>query len=220
MDKEVNESDRELRFDGEITRANILNHAERLFSESGYAGVSIRNITQSVGVHLGLVNYYFGTKEQLFNEVMVRRVEKMARSRIEKLRKIRIRENSPATLRRILQAFIEPLIGETEEEKQELENYRRLIAIVANSKTWQERIFKEHYDPAAIRFIEVLKQALPEKEDREIYWGFNFFLGSLTNTIAETGRVDRLSAGKCRAKDLDIGVKYLIEYTINAMLGR
>ena len=50
-------------------------------------------------------------------------------------------------------------------------------------------------------------------------WGFNFFLGSLTNTIAETGRVDRISGGICKSSDLKSASVYLVNYTTNALIG-
>ena len=67
------------------TREKILDTAEHLFSIYGIDGTSVRNITRQAGVDLSLVNYYFNTKDQLFEEVLVRRVAKMSDARIEQL---------------------------------------------------------------------------------------------------------------------------------------
>ena len=48
--------------------------------------------------------------------------------------------------------------------------------------------------------------------------GFQFFLGSLTNAIAETGRVDRLSFGEASSSDLDIMVDKIVAYSAAAIL--
>ena len=211
---------RELRVDGEITRNNILNHAEELFSIRGYTGVSVREITNSVDVHVALINYHFGSKEKLFHEVLIRRVAKMSERRIERLNAVTISQNNRKAIESILWAFIDPLIGESPEEVNDLRNYRRLIALVANSKTWQEVVFKEHYDSTAVKFIRAIQIALPNNDGSDIFWGFNFFLGSLTNTIAETGRVDRISDGTCKSCDLKNASIQLVNYTTNALMGK
>ena len=207
------------RADGEITRRRILDAAERLFSIDGFTGVSVRAITAAAEVDLALVNYYFGSKEKLFHEVLIRRVDAMSQKRLDSLALIKIKKNDSATLDNILEAFLSPIIGETPEEKATLRNYRLLIALVTNSKTWQDIVFKEHYDPVAREYINALCRALPRAPRASVVWAFTFFLGSLVNAVAETGRIDRLSDGMCKSNDLDEASRQLKSFTVAAMLG-
>jgi AcrR family transcriptional regulator len=52
------------------TRAAILVSARRNFARAGYDGVGVREIASGAGVTAMLVNRYFGSKEQLFAEVI------------------------------------------------------------------------------------------------------------------------------------------------------
>jgi AcrR family transcriptional regulator len=52
------------------TRAAILASARRAFARAGYDGVGVREIAADAGVTAMLVNRYFGSKEQLFAEVV------------------------------------------------------------------------------------------------------------------------------------------------------
>ena len=52
------------------TRDEIAGHARRLFAERGYDGASIRMIATASGVDPALVAYFFGSKAQLFSEVL------------------------------------------------------------------------------------------------------------------------------------------------------
>jgi len=52
------------------TRAAILHSARKAFSRAGYDGVGLREIAQEAGVTAILVNRYFGSKEDLFREVV------------------------------------------------------------------------------------------------------------------------------------------------------
>jgi AcrR family transcriptional regulator len=52
------------------TRAAILASARRAFARAGYDGAGVREIAQGAGVTAMLVNRYFGSKEELFAEVV------------------------------------------------------------------------------------------------------------------------------------------------------
>jgi AcrR family transcriptional regulator len=207
------------RTDGEITRNRILDSAEQLFAIDGYTGVSVRQITAAAEVDLALVNYHFGSKEKLFHEVLIRRVDRMSLQRMESLRAIEIRRNDERTVEALLDAFLDPIIGKTPEDVRGLRNYRLLVALVTNSKNWQDMVFKEHYDPVASRYIDALARVLPTVPRARICWAFSFFLGSVVNALAETGRVDRLSGGACRSSDLAEVKRELILYSVGAFLG-
>lgn len=51
-------------------RAEILATARRLFSERHYSAVSTEHIARAAGVTRGLLNHYFGTKRELYLEVV------------------------------------------------------------------------------------------------------------------------------------------------------
>jgi AcrR family transcriptional regulator len=53
-----------------VTRQAILDSALIAFTRSGYDGVGVREIAHGAGVTAMLVNRYFGSKEQLFAEVV------------------------------------------------------------------------------------------------------------------------------------------------------
>jgi len=55
------------------TRERLLDTAERLFADRGFAATSVREIADGAGANLGAVNYYFRSKENLYTEVFVRR---------------------------------------------------------------------------------------------------------------------------------------------------
>ncbi len=52
----------------------ILDAAEKLFCETGYEGTSTRQIAQESGANMAMINYYFGSKEGVFVEIMNERI--------------------------------------------------------------------------------------------------------------------------------------------------
>lgn len=216
--KRYSRAGKQPRADGEKTKERILDEAEYLFSYGGLDGVSIRQITKRAGTDLGSVNYYFGSKNGLFRAVLARRVADMTEQRLESLSKLRATSNTKNTIREILTAFLTPLFGDSPEKCDQLANYRRLVALVANSKAWQEEVFRQHYDQAAEHYICALSKQMPAVSVAQVCWYFNFFLGALTNAIAETGRVDRLSGGLCESADLEDMQNNLLNATVPAFM--
>lgn len=55
-------------------RSNILAAAEKLFIELGYEATSTRQISKDAAVNMAMINYYFGSKEGVFMEIMSQRI--------------------------------------------------------------------------------------------------------------------------------------------------
>ena len=52
------------------TEEKIKAAASKLFTQKGFAAVKTRDIVQEAGINLALLNYYFRSKEQLFEIIM------------------------------------------------------------------------------------------------------------------------------------------------------
>ena len=91
------------------TKERILGAAEELFAQQGFSGTSLRQVTSRAEVNIAAVNYHFGSKENLVNEVFRRRMDDMSAQRLEMLRKAR--EEAPDSLEAILAAFVQPALA-------------------------------------------------------------------------------------------------------------
>jgi len=60
------------RFEPQGTAAKILDSAELVFSEHGYAGTSTREVARRAGVPFGALHYHWGSKKQLWDAVFRR----------------------------------------------------------------------------------------------------------------------------------------------------
>lgn len=59
------------------TEEKIMEAARKVFTEKGYAAARTRDIAEESGINLALLNYYFRSKEKLFELVMLERVNKL-----------------------------------------------------------------------------------------------------------------------------------------------
>lgn len=58
-------------------KAHIVNVAIELFSKNGFEGTSMRDLASAAGVNIAMINYYFGTKEKLFETIVESRSNQM-----------------------------------------------------------------------------------------------------------------------------------------------
>ncbi|MDD4632079.1 MAG: TetR/AcrR family transcriptional regulator [Proteiniphilum sp.] len=52
------------------TEQKIIRAADKLFTQKGYAATKTREIAEEAGTNLALLNYYFGSKENLYKKVV------------------------------------------------------------------------------------------------------------------------------------------------------
>lgn len=187
----------------QVTRDRILDAAEKLFAERGFYGVSIRDVTGAVDVDVALVAYHFGNKQGLLEAVFLRRAADLNDERLARLDAVLEAAGRKAPrLDDILDAFTHPLLDRSTRGSPGWKSYFALIAEINNSPEFGGVLMTRFFDPVVQRFIEAIRLALPEADDRDIYWAYHFLSGALTLTFAETGRIDKLSGGVCKSSDL------------------
>ena len=179
----------------------ILDTAEYLFSKHGFYGVTLKDVAKSVGVHHTLINYYFEDKKKLFEDVFARRAVVTSERRMKALDDYAREVGQAPTVEGALRAFLDTDLDLYTEGGEGWRNYGALGAQVASTPEWGARMMDEHLDPVVLRLIGLLKKALPECAEEDIFWGYHFVTGALMLTLAKTGRIDKLSDGLCKSDD-------------------
>jgi AcrR family transcriptional regulator len=207
---------RNARRDSERTRLRILDAAERLFSQHGLDGVSMRDIALTAGAPLALANYHFGSKDGLYRAVFRRRIEPISAERRARLAQVMGRAGPPAGIEAVLDALARPWV--------ELRArpgggaYARLVAREAGDPAEGRRgIVREMLDPIAREFIAAMIRALPGVPRARIHWAYNFFIGALLLILANPARVRRLSGGLCKVGDDDAVVREIVTFFSSAL---
>ena len=63
-------SEKQMNDQEQSTEEKILEAASEVFTKKGFAGTRTRDIAEKAGINLALLNYYFRSKEKLFEQVM------------------------------------------------------------------------------------------------------------------------------------------------------
>ena len=178
----------------------ILDAAEYLFSRNGLHGVTLRDVAKRVDVHTTLVNYYFKDKQSLFEAVFARRAGVTSDRRMAALEQYEAEAGDTPTVEGALHAFLDTDLDLYYEGGENWMNYGTFGARVSNTPEGAA-LMDVYFDPVVLKLVSILKRALPEHSEQDIFWGYHFVTGALMNTLARTGRIDRLSGGLCRSDD-------------------
>jgi AcrR family transcriptional regulator len=157
------------------TKEKILDTAERLFSEKGYDAVSLRHIIGEAGVNLAAVHYHFGSKPELLDEVVRRRVAPVNEDRFTLLDRAESESGLEGpSLERILEAFFLPLAERAEQ-------YPQFVCLMGriHAEGLMPQIAGRHFERVIKRFVAALRRALPDLAEDEFIWRFNFLIGSM-----------------------------------------
>ncbi|MCR5879699.1 TetR/AcrR family transcriptional regulator [Phenylobacterium sp. J367] len=178
----------------------ILDAAEHLFARHGLYGVTLKDVAQRVGVHHTLLNYYFEDKKKLFDAVFARRAAVTSELRMKALDEYDRASGGKPTVEGALHAFLDTDLDLYIQGGEGWKNYGALGAQAANTTEGAE-LMDKHFDPVVLRLIEILKKALPDCAEEDIFWGYHFVTGALMVTLGRTGRIDKLSGGVCKSED-------------------
>ena len=171
-----------------VTKVRILDAAESLFMEQGFEATSLRSITATAGVNLAAVNYHFGSKEELFQAVLTRRLDPMNQERVDLLTALeRAAGPGPVSCEQILSALFVPALRLARDPARGGKDFLRLLGrAYADPAPFIRQFLSAQYAVMIARFKAAFARALPELPPRELSWRLHFIMGALSYTLAGT----------------------------------
>lgn len=170
------------------TKTRILDAAEALFMEHGFEATSLRSLTSAAGVNLAAVHYHFGSKEELFQAVLTRRLDPMNQERIRLLEKVeREAPGRALSCEKILFAMLIPALRLARDEKRGGKNFLRLVGrAYADPAPFIRHFLSAQYAEMIGLYKEAFLKALPHLSRQELTWRLHFVMGALSYTLAAT----------------------------------
>jgi AcrR family transcriptional regulator len=194
------------------TKDRILAAAEELFARTGVARTSLRAITALARVNLAAVNYHFGSKDGLVEEVYRRRLEPLNRARMVNLERLEKRARKPS-LEEILEAFMSPVATLARDPAQGGPTVMRLLGQTHAEaeepfRTW----FAGEYKSVLERYHRALCRALPGIPPEDVRWRLQFLVGALSYPVAERQLVELLAGVAIDPDDVSEVVERLLPF--------
>lgn len=184
--------------DARTTRERILDAAEDVFARLGYYAATIRGITRSAGVELSLARYYFGSKDELFRQVVSRRADdicQMLETSLARARHAAGAGRAPG-LRAVVEAMVGPALQKLASGDPGWRNYLRLLSGFALLQDQHALLapWRARYASTAAQFHAALAAARPDAPEHVIGWALHFLHTLIGHALLDVG-VTRHAAG-------------------------
>jgi len=174
------------------TKEKILDSAETLFGEQGYGATSLRHIIAHAGVNLASVHYHFGSKEDLLDAVVRRKLTPINTERMALLAAAEAEvgaDSLPAE--RLLEAFLRPALMRAGNDPQ----FCRLMGRL-HGEGLMPGIARKNFQEIAERFLGGLRRAMPGVSDEEAAWRIHFMIGAMAQTMKGVPEYPGMAVGK------------------------
>jgi AcrR family transcriptional regulator len=180
--------------------------AEEVFSERGYYGSSLREVSARCSAAIGLINHYFPSKEALFNAVVDRRrgvLEQAVRTSIARM-PARPADQPLA----VIEHFITPFLRACVEQANELHRYIKMTShFMSTYRVPEIRPALQSLKPISDIFRDRLREAYREVPERDFDIAVYLIEAALIFMVQDTGFLESVSDGICVADQIDELIK-------------
>ena len=199
------------------TKQRLLDGAEAIFAEHGFAGASLRAITRRAGANLAAVHYHYGSKAALFGAVFARRIEPINRERLTRLDALeRDARGRPVAVEDLVRALVEPacaVVGADEQGARFLRLSGRMFSEPGDH--WQP--VRGLMVPLRERFVAAFAASLPGQDAASVFWRLHFVMGAMCHALATGPLLTFFSEGVVDGDDLDRMVEQLVAFLTAGM---
>ncbi|MCW8880241.1 MAG: TetR/AcrR family transcriptional regulator [Kangiellaceae bacterium] len=194
-----------------LTKNKILDAAEELFAEHGFAETSLREITAKAEVNLASVNYHFGSKKSLIESVFDRFMESFTNQLMTEMAELD-RGGEKVTVTAVLNTLVNPLIKIDDIRPNGSSVFMKLLGkAYAETQGHIRRFAMDRYSHVLARFTRLLHKASPDVKPSEMFWRLHFMLGAFIFTLAGHEALQEISESDFAQK---VSVKEIISKLI------
>ncbi|WP_235595932.1 TetR/AcrR family transcriptional regulator [Mastigocoleus testarum] len=197
------------------TKEQILNVAEKLFAEKGFAGTTLRGVIREAEVNIAAVHYHFGSKEKLFSAVVQRVAKQIIQAQQRQLKNYENGEK-PTSVENLLEAFIAPPL-QTISQMGEMGVIRaQFIGRCRTEPFPVQQLAEKEFSENHQRFLDMLQRALPDQTRSELQWKLDLSIAVLVRVLTQVGKPNAL-VQENSPQEVEVAIKRLVNFVTQGM---
>ena len=161
----------------------LLDSAEKLFCENGFEGASIRDIAALAGCNIASVNYYFGGKQQLYEEVWRRHLIPMRDVRISSIEKVMNQIESKPHLEEIIKSFANAFVGSMVDTEKTSRLSKLMAREYIDKHLPTDMFIDEIMMPTVTAMQKALMQTFPDLDESKVSFIVFSLIGQLVHLV-------------------------------------
>jgi len=196
-----------------LVRERLLDTAERLFSERSFEGTSIRRLASSAGCNIAAVNYYFGGKEKLYEEVFRRHLIPMTDTRVASIDKVMAESNGSPQLEVLLKAFADAFIEPLADEARASRFMKLMVREMIDSHLPSDLFVKDVIIPTLSAMQTGLVKACPGLDESKVPLIVHSVIGQLLEAVHSERMLGQAGDADVPKFDLAKMINHIVKFS-------
>ncbi len=174
------------------TQIKVLEAAEAEFAEHGFAGASIRNITQRAGVNVASIHYHFGSKEELIKQLLLYRIAPVNELRLSRLAEEQAKyPDGVVPVAMLVDVMVRPALEKILSPDGAL-FIRAMARCMSEPFAGMDDIDREVFSEMFSTFCRAFSKSLPHLDESAVIAQMNFVVCSMVGMMMHFPRIENL----------------------------
>jgi AcrR family transcriptional regulator len=193
-----------------VTRQLLLEAAEVLFAANGFDGTSIRDITTKANRNTAAVNYFFGDKRELYEELFKRRLVEMRESR---LKAIEVVMQEKPTLEQLFHAYCVDFLKPFADLQQSQRFMQLFFREMAESRLPKNMFLDELAAPTLTAMEEAIAVICPNIDKQDALMCVISLTGQLVHIMQTKVLFEGAEGHSIASIDIDKSIEHIVKFS-------
>jgi TetR/AcrR family transcriptional regulator, regulator of cefoperazone and chloramphenicol sensitivity len=204
--------DKNMTKEARITRRLLLEAAEELFAQKGFDGTAIRDITTKANRGPAAVNYFFGDKRELYEELFRLRLREMCESRLNTIKTI-MSDKSNLTLEKLLYAYSVDFIKPFLDQQQSQRFMQLLFREMAEQRLPRNMFLDELAAPTLTAMEEAVAVICPNLNQKDIIMSVLSLTGQLVHIMQVRVLFEGAQGHSVTSINIDESIDHIVKFS-------
>jgi len=198
--------------DAEEAQERLLNAAEELFARKGFDGTSIRDLATEANCNIAAVNYYFGDKKELYEELFRRRLGEMRESRLKSINAVMTGNKKP-TLEKLFYTYSVDFLKPFADPQQSQRFIRLFLREIVESRLPKNMFIDELAAPSLSIMEEAITTICPNINKHDAFMCVISLTGQLVHIMQTKMLFEGAEGHSIATINIDESIDHIVKFS-------
>jgi AcrR family transcriptional regulator len=204
--------DKNLTKEARITRKRLMEAAEEMFAQKGFDGTAIRDITTKANRGPASVNYFFGDKRELYEELFRLRLREMNESHINAIKTV-MSDKNKLTLEKLLYAYSVDFLRPFADPQQSQRFMRLFFRELAEQRLPGNMFLNELAVPSITAMEEAIAVICPSINEHDALMCILSLSGQLVHSVQTKVLFEKAEGHLITSIDIDESIDHIVKFS-------
>ncbi len=197
--------------EAQITRGLLLEAAQELFARHGFDGTAIRDITSKAGRNIASINYFFGDKRELYEELFRLRLREMRESRLNVIKMVM--SSSSPSIEKLFFAYCTDFLKPFADPQKNQTFMRLFLREMAEQRLAKNMFFNELAKPTLTTMEDALLAICPKLSKKDAFMSILSLTGQLVHLMQIKILFEAAQGHPISSINTDEAVKHIVKFS-------